>query len=157
MSSCYNFFYMNVAMKYFYLHFTEISTTTITKEEPEHSNISFSKPHLTSSHLSTNTVYFRSSRTSMSSLFTIYVKQSSLKGLSTTVSFTQFSEERSTVLSLSDPIAITSSLSSTPDTTTGTHTEYTSLVITLDSENRTVEYERTINGLTFNVLVLLGT
>ncbi|CAC5397775.1 unnamed protein product [Mytilus coruscus] len=52
---------------------TKISTTKITKKEtePSHSKISSNKPPLTSSHLSTNTVYVISSDTSMSSKFTM--------------------------------------------------------------------------------------
>ncbi|CAG2218023.1 unnamed protein product [Mytilus edulis] len=51
----------------------------------------------------------------------------------------------------SDDISFVSSLS----TTTYTTAKFTSREITLDSENRTVEYETTYNSLVFNVLVFL--
>lgn len=127
-------------------------TTIKNKEESENSNISSTKPPLTS-HLSDKTVYLRSFRTSMSSPFTIIVKASSSKRMSTTVTFTQVSENKNSVLSIADDISFVSSLS----TTTYTTAKYTSKEITLDSENRTVEYETTYNSLVFNVLVFLGT
>lgn len=128
-------------------------TTIKNKEESENSNISSTKPPLTSSHFSDKTVYLRSFRTSMSSPFTIIVKASSSKRMSTTVTFTQVSENKNSVLSIADDISFVSSLS----TTTYTTAKYTSQEITLDSENRTVEYETTYNSLVFNVLVFLGT
>lgn len=124
-------------------------TTIKNKEESETSNISSTKPPLTSSHFSDKTVYLRSFR----SPFTIIVKASSSKRMSTTVTFTQVSENKNSVLSIADDISFVSSLS----TTTYTTAKYTSQEITLDSENRTVKHETTYNSLVFNVLVFLGT
>ncbi|CAC5392613.1 unnamed protein product [Mytilus coruscus] len=136
---------------------TKISTTKITKKEtePSHSKISSNKPPLTSSHLSTNTVYVISSDTSMSSKFTMYVKPYSAKVMSTTASFRQFSEKQSTELFRLVPISITSSPSSTSDNIVGVHTEYTTLKTPLDSEKRTMEYETTNNSFVFYVPILL--